>query len=402
MAGFESLKVTAEELEAGLPGDQQQADSSVPVVPGTENDPQFQDGDNPAESAEAPSPYVPGQETEAPKNNEPAEPIKNEGQPDSPVAVHQPSVETPEAAVPETPKAEGAQKDALQKFLEDNGLASEDELKERLAASGKKPESPEDVDKRNRVYRASVDKFAQDNGIITREEILALENMKAATPEDVVWPKFKEEWLVEHPDHDKATVDEDARLDFEAQYHLNSENKILRQKGEKMLQRDREEIVGPLEQKYADAETQYNERNTQQDQIVGFAGLLKSAIEGAPKQIEFGEGDDKIVYQLDGKLDVKELDEFLTRQDLWEKYLNKEDIKDELNELVEFFVWKKNNKEIANVIRNSGYSAGLKEGSKVGASAPFHKSSITPESQPNSNDLTAEDRERARRAFSGR
>lgn len=407
MAGFESQKVSADELAAGLPESQAQPTEEPVVVPGTEGDPQFEDDPEDDNETGEPSAFDPEKDSldddSSKKEDEPAK--KEDGNPpasesgDDVVPKHQPS---PEKDGPKT-EEKGDQKDTLKEFMEKHGITSQEELAEKLAAIGKKPETPEEIDKRNRAYRASVDKFAQDKGLISREDIHQLENLRAAKAEDVVWNKFKEDWIGAHPDHDKATIDEDARLDFEAQYHLNSDNALLKQRGEKMLMRDRDEIVGPLEQKYADAEAQYNDNNTQQEQISGFAGLIKSAIEGAPKEISFGEGDDKVVYQLEGKINIKELDEFLVRQDLWEKYLNKEDIKDQLTELVEFYVWKKHNKEIASEIRKSGYSAGIKNGSNVGASAPFvdpSKKAVEVTSTP--ADLSVDDRAKAGSLFGGR
>ena len=159
--------------------------------------------------------------------------------------------------------------------------------------------------------------------------------------------------------------------------------------------------MNPIEAKYNDAETQYNDRNTQLEQIVPFEKLIKGAITNLPKEMKFGEGEESTVFQLDGKVDIKELETFLVKQDLWEKYLNKEDISGDLKEALEYFVWKNNKVEIASEIRKSGFSAGLKKGSNVGASAPF-EAGKGPASPVATGDLTAEDRQKAAKAFGGR
>jgi len=150
---------------------------------------------------------------------------------------------------------EAIRKEERAKFLKEMGVESEDELKAKLNPT--KPKTPEELAAEANIYNASLAKFAVENKVFTNDEWLAVQNMRKAPDADLVFQNFAHEYKEQNKDRklgDAAdpVTDEEIKDKFNELYHVDSDNKALKEQGEKNLALKAQSIRGPLETKFND------------------------------------------------------------------------------------------------------------------------------------------------------
>jgi len=209
---------------------------------------------------------------------------KNEPTPPSPAAtpVAEPSGGT-------TPPA-----DPVGDLLKDLGVESLDALKERLKPKVEAPVlSPEEREKQENLYQVDLQRYAVENGIMKPEEFVKLQTQKSKDDRSLVYEQWLPSWKEENPNVDPDIADQQARQDFESEYHLNSQNDKTKARAEARLAREAGELRKPSESAYTRAKTEFDEDRTIKADYPEFNKKVSGFIqENIPEKVKFWEGKD--------------------------------------------------------------------------------------------------------------
>lgn len=278
--------------------------------------------------------------------------------------------------------------EATTKMLAGLGVKTMDELKAKLAA----PETPEQKLARETQYTAGLDKFAIDNALLTRDEIIALENTKKQSHEDRVFAEFKSEFLEKNPDKDEAA----ARENFRLFYNLDAGDEFLKAKGASALEEKSNSILSKYQSKYDSAKERFDAVQADKAKVPHYQAAIKSAVaEGAPAKLVLvsGEGDEQITF------DVSDAERLAIEKDLvndetfdlFSSTADAQQVKQQLKDKVETMVFMRNKDKILKAVKDAGYSLGLKNGSTTGASQQFPLNGGQDQSLEVKDEITAED-----------
>lgn len=158
------------------------------------------------------------------------------------------------------PKEGEINQNPYQDLFKELGVESLDALKEKLKPKPEdKPESPEEKEKRESIYQASIQKYAVENGEMKLEDFSKLESLKGKEDQNLVFENWLSGWKEENPDVDPAEADRLAKEEFESEYKLNSENEKAKARGIAKIAKEAKEIRGPLEKAYKSAKENYDE-----------------------------------------------------------------------------------------------------------------------------------------------
>lgn len=302
---------------------------------------------------------------------------------------------------------EAIRKEERQKFLEEMGVKTEEELKAKLTPT--KPKTPEQIAQEQEIYNISLGKYAVENKVFNNDEWLAYQNVKKAADPDLVYQNFAAEYkeankgrLIEgQPD---PVTDDEIKDKFNELYHVDSDNKALKDQGEKNLALKAKAIRDPLESKFNDIKEIYDNEMAQKQAVPEFRkfvqGVLSTAI---PDKLEYGTGDDKVIF------DLSTLDKKAFEQSLFDTGLMQKEFQDFLQgkgtpeqrariekEVVKELLYR-NHTEIA----KENFKAGISKGTKTaapGSKAPF----VDPEKriqQPAKVEVTPADNQKVANAF---
>lgn len=201
--------------------------------------------------------------------------------------------------------------DAKAEFLKSMGVNSEEELRAKL--NPKKPKTDDEIAQDREIYATDLAKFAVKNKVFTNDELLTYQNMSKMPDSDLVFKEFEANYKEANKDRkvgdekDPVTADE-VKDKFNELYHLDSENKALKEQGEKNIGIKAKSLRQPLEEKYNDIKEIYDDEQAQAQAVPEFKkffqGVLNKAI---PESLTYGEGDNKTVVGLD-KLDKLEFE----------------------------------------------------------------------------------------------
>lgn len=171
-----------------------------------------------------------------------------------PPAVADPPAKDPPAGDPPKP----TDYSALFKELGLEEGASIESLKEKLKPKPADiPESPEEKEKREAVYQASLQKFGVENGL-KLEDFTTLESLKGKDDQALVYEKWLAGWKEDNPDVDPAEADRLAKEEFESEYKLSSTNEKAKARGIAKIKKEAGEIRVPLENKIKAVKENYD------------------------------------------------------------------------------------------------------------------------------------------------
>ena len=276
--------------------------------------------------------------------------------------------------------------DPYKGLLEELGLESLDALKERLKPKDPdKVESPEEKEKRENLYRVEMQKYAVEQGLMKPDEFVKLENLKGKEDRSLVYESWLPTWKSENPDVDPADVEERAREDFEAEYHLNSTNEKTKARGLAKITKEANEMRSPLESSYTRVKTEFDEdrsiKNDLPDYNKKMAGFIQENIPAKVKLFETKDGEDTVPVEIDLTDDQRKeiyakVDKKMRNASTFQLY-KKGDLK-QLGEIAkreaEAEIWATQREtglqKIAETFLKRGDEKGYKRGS-VGAKNPF-------------------------------
>lgn len=144
-------------------------------------------------------------------------------------------------------------------LLKELGLESVDALKEKLKPKPADiPESPEEKEKREAVYEASLRKHAVETGAMKLDDFTILESLKGKDDQALVYDNWLKGWKEDNPDVDPAEADRLAKEEFESEYKLSSTNEKAKARGIAKIKKEAGEIRTPLENKVKAVKENYD------------------------------------------------------------------------------------------------------------------------------------------------
>lgn len=293
----------------------------------------------------------------------------------------------------------------LSNLLKEAGVDSIEALKEKLA--GKKEEkvlTAEEKEKQDAIYEAKLQQFAVENGEMKLDDFHQLKTLKSKQDAELVFENYLEDWKAENPE-----VTEDieiaAKLDFEKEYKLNSENEKIKNKGVARLAKEAAEYRSPLESSYNKAKESFDRITEVSQTLPKFKESIKQMIDAAvPEKKEYfkaKDGDEEIPIELElTPEDRKEIQEKLTKkfETLENYYLSVKDgkeaeVKEALSDYAETLIERKLKAAGIEKVAATFFERGKSKGSNIGAKNSF----ATNQARQSVTDKTPKSREDAKR-----
>lgn len=263
--------------------------------------------------------------------------------------------------------------------LKDFGFQSGEELKAFLAKQKEANISEEEKQKKANIEKADFLKYAAENDF-NLDEINQYEVVKQKADTDLVFEKFLKEYQEENPELSGEELKEAAKLEFETEYKLNSENEKAKQRGLARLEKEAKELRSPYETSYQKAQEMYKENVNMKQVFPKYEKFIDEVIaEGTPDTIKVkakaGEEEieiDAVELTADQK---KEVEKFFKNPKTFAEYLKGGDKADELKakiaKKIEGFIKANNFDKAVQRGLELGIGLGTKKGSNVGAENPF-------------------------------
>lgn len=275
--------------------------------------------------------------------------------------------------------------DPVKDLLKQLNLESLDELKERLKPKEDVVESPEEKKKREDLYTLEMQRYAVENGLMKPDEFSRLETLKVKDNQSIVYENWLSEWKQENPDVDPADVEARSREDFNAEYHLDSDNEKKKARGLAKIEKEAKEIRNPLESSYTSVKTGFDQDRAIAKNLPDYnkklAGFIQENIPAKIKLFETKDGEEMIPVEIELTDDQRKeiyarVDKKLRNSSTYQLY-TKNDLK-QLGEIAkreaETEIWNEHReaglKKIAETFLKRGDEKGYKRGS-IGAKNPF-------------------------------
>jgi hypothetical protein len=258
---------------------------------------------------------------------------------------------------------------ATAELLKKYGLANEQELEEKL-----KPKvelTAEEQKKAIEQYEADLNQYAVKHNLLGLEEIKQLHSVTQASDEVLARARFESAHKVAQPDATPEQIDQAYKL-F---YHLDSEVPALKALGEQAIKTEAQEVRQSLQSKMDGVKEVFDDTRARTAKVPAFKALVQSSLkEFIPEQLEIAvTGDDKVVYKIDPAIETQ-IEKSLVSDELFNSFYkqgNTQPMKELLKAKIESQIHQAHRDAMFKTIYDAGVSKGLKEGSGVGATAPF-------------------------------
>lgn len=296
-------------------------------------------------------------------------------------------------------------------LLEQLGLdknTSLEDLKARLNPPAQL--TPEEQQRQNNIRRSKVQEYAVANMDGYSPADFAMYDQVQQLPDrDVVYAEFKKQFIARYKDspllagQNIDTVAEDV---FNQQYHIidpseiTSENELMATIWQATLKATADNIRSGYAGKVMAAEQRYDQQQLAQKKETEFLSLIKTAIQknvpaSLSHQAVLNEKENRIHavnYELQGKVDVAELEKYLYNVQNFSIFNNKGplDAESALNEQIANFIIIKHHKPMMETAIKGSYDAGTAAGA-VGAKVPFNANPTAAAQIVNRDQMTTAD-----------
>lgn len=245
----------------------------------------------------------------------------------------------------------------------------------------KEPEkTPEQLRKEEEMEKVNFRQYSVANDLMNDNEITQFESIRAKEDAALVYEDFSAEWDKDNPDADPETRELQKKTAFEEQYHLKSENKTLKTRGENLLKKEASLLRSPLESKYQSAKSGYDQHRMVEKEYPGFNSFIDDIVkENTPEKfvaLKTKEGEQELTIDVDLTEDQRtEIAKIFKNPKTFHAYLNNKEKRDEVKAKIaakiQGFI-KINNfdKAIARGLE-IGRGIGVAAGSDIGATQPF-------------------------------
>jgi len=287
-----------------------------------------------------------------------------------------------------------------------------DELRSfKKSISEKQPElTPEQIAKNQEIEKADFRKMAIERDLLKEDDFKNYETIQQKKDLELVKEDFEKEFKEKNPDAEPEDI-EDA---FNQQYHLNSENEVLKNRGQKLLEKEAKELRTPYESKYKNAEDVWKQEKDVKSNIPEFNKFIDDIIkENTPDKLPFKVKDGETDIEIDTDLTEdqrKEIEKIFKNNKTFYSFATNKDKRDELKaqvaKKINGYIKINNFDKAAQRSFEVGVGIGTKRGSDAGATNPFALQQglnapagggTKTRGLEESNDKIAEARKRARR-----
>lgn len=229
------------------------------------------------------------------------------------------------------------------------------------------------------IDRANFQKYSVENKLMKNDDFATRESLKAKSDSDLVFEDFSKQYKEDHPEVDQEEIEQQAKTAFENQYHVNSADKTLKTKGEKLLKRDATELRTPTETAYNTAKERYEEHKTIQgkhpEYVKFFNDISKETLPDKITLFKGKEGDEEIPIEVAiTEEDKKAVEEkFFKNVKTFQKFMSgkTEEVKVELVAKINSFIRQRKMEEGFTKAWEKAHGVGLAKGSETGAGQPF-------------------------------
>lgn len=280
------------------------------------------------------------------------------------------------------PTAEQAEREATDKLLKKLGVATFEELQQKI-----NPETEEEKTAKQEQFRASVNSYAVKKGKLTNAEIHQLETLKVADKQKLVYDNFvnnyKERFKDRRDTDNKPLPPTEDEIDeaYESIFHTQSENPVLKAEGEARINAKAADMIKPLQDKYNEAEALYKDRMYRHEQGQKYISYIQKLMKDAkPADITVGEGESKATFEFkpnDKEVEAAkiELEKLFMEDEMFEAYLQNEPAKHDTyyKTLIDTHLKMKMFPKIVDVLSQIRAEQLLKKSSDTGAKSPFEQ-----------------------------
>lgn len=287
--------------------------------------------------------------------------------------------------------AENNQQQQAPPELPDDIKAQLKELEELRAYKAANPQqaaakTKEEIEKEEQLEKVNFRKFAVENDLAKDDDFVKYETLQQEKDSDLVFKDFLTQYKTDNPDADADTLEEDAKAAFNEQYHLTSENKTLKARGLKLLEKEAKDLRSPAESKIATAQTKYateKERIKFEKEMTDvfekkYRPFAEQTLKSIPTKLTYAKtksGDDEVSVEIDVTAeDLKEVDEkFLRKRKAFDLFNEgkPEEAKAKLLEKINSYLLNKKREDGNAQLAEKFEAIGLKKGSNVGAGNPY-------------------------------
>jgi hypothetical protein len=251
----------------------------------------------------------------------------------------------------------------------------------------KEPEkTPEQLQKEVELEKVNFRKYSVENDLMKDDDFQKFETVRAKKDEDLVFEDFSDEWEKDNPDADPRTKEADKRAAFEVQYHITSENKTNKERGQKLIAQEAKALRNPLETSYQTAKSSYDQEKMIKGEIPGYNQFIESVIkENTPEKLvvktsvksgKEGEADTEIDVDVELTEDQrKEIEKLFKNPKTFHAYVTDKDKRDDLKakiaKKISGYIKENNFDRAVQRAVEVGHGNGMAKGSTVGAEQPF-------------------------------
>lgn len=252
-----------------------------------------------------------------------------------------------------------------------------DELRNfKKSVAEKQPElTPEQIAKNQEIEKADFRKMAIERDLLKDEDFTRYETLQQKKDLELVKEDFEREFREKNPEAELEDI-EDA---FNQQYHLNSENEVLKNRGLKLLEKDAKEIRNPYETKYKSAQDIYNQEKDVKATVPEFNKFIDDVIkDSTPDKLPFKVKDGDQEIEIDTELSEeqrKEIEKIFKNNKTFYSFVTskdkREELKSQIAKKITGYIKINNFDKAAQKSFEVGVGIGTKRGSDAGAQNPF-------------------------------
>lgn len=265
--------------------------------------------------------------------------------------------------------------------LKEYGLENVDQLHTILRQHKESNVPAADKEKQEQIRKADLINFAANEGLMRVEDFNSYESLKSRTDRDLLFEKHLGEWKEDNPDvTDPEEILSQAKDDFEREYKLNTENEKQKARGEARLKKDATDLRNPVESKFSQTQTAYQERKALEGKLPEFNKAIASLIEKCtPEKLSISkvkDGEEEFPIEVElSKTDREELIKIFTTPKTYRAYAaNEKDLskfEGEVTKKVNGFLKTKYFDTAVSTSFEAGKGRGVVKGSNIGAEQPF-------------------------------
>lgn len=250
-------------------------------------------------------------------------------------------------------------------------------LKQAIEAKGP-DKTPEQLIKEAELDKANMRLYSVENDLMKDEDFNKFESLKGKKDTDLVFEDFKSQWEKDNPNQDPETKDAELKAAFDAQYHIDSSNKTLKERGQRLIAQEAAAMRNPLEASYQKAKSGYDENKMIKAELPGFNQFVDDIIKETAAKIvvKTKDGDEEVDIDVDLTEDQrKEIDKTFKNPKTFASYVNNKDkraeVKAAIAKKISGFIRANNFDRVAQRGYEIGKGKGVASGSTTGADNSF-------------------------------